>query len=240
MHLHEISIATMTWGRNLQERELLSEALHTLATFNLPTFITDGGTGPEFVTQLQRIPQFNVFAVQPAGVWGQMKRSLQAANETNTPFILYTEPDKKEFFRHSLRRFINLASSQAEIGVTLAARSAESFTTFPAFQQYTEAAINRFCQEFIEQDNDYTYGPFLVNRKLLPYLKHVKNDLDWGWRPFLFALAHRLGYGVEFIVDDFPCPPEQPSEYKSERLLRMRQLSQSIEGLIAATMVRVD
>lgn len=71
-------------------------------------------------------------------------------------------------------------------------------------------------------------------------LNYVSDEIGWGWRPFLFALAHRLGYRVEFIVGDWLCPLEQREDNPAEQMLRMRQLSQSILGLLLAITIRVE
>ncbi|HEX7313469.1 MAG TPA: hypothetical protein VF297_06085 [Pyrinomonadaceae bacterium] len=41
-----------------------------------------------------------------------------------------------------------------------------------------------------------------------------------------------LGYRVEAVVKDLPCPTEQREDDPRERLYRMRQLSQGVEGLL--------
>ena len=87
---------------------------------------------------------------------------------------------------------------------------------------------------------DYTYGPFLLNRKLAPYLYLVQEDIGWGWRPYAFGLAHRLGYQVNYQEGDFYCPEDQREDNPAERIYRMRQLSQNIQGLVFSTSVAVD
>lgn len=43
-----------------------------------------------------------------------------------------------------------------------------------------------------------------------------------------------LGYSVECVVRDLPCPPCQREDDPRERLYRMRQLSQGVNGLVRA------
>ena len=145
-----------------------------------------------------------------------------------------------EFFRDNLHTLIREAPEDDDMGVVIAARSAISFSTFPEFQRFTEATINRCCEEVIGKKGDYSYGPFLFNGGLVPYLFDVVEDIGWGWRPYLFAMASRRGYRTEFLVKDFPCPLEQQEDSQSERLYRMRQLSQSIQGLVLSTTVAHD
>lgn len=69
------------------------------------------------------------------------------------------------------------------------------------------------------------------------YIIYAVDDIGWGWRPYTFVVAHRLGYRIAHLVKDLPCPPRQREDSKSERIYRMRQLSQSIQGLILSTTV---
>lgn len=237
MDKHNVAVATMTWARDEEEERLLREAVTYLAEEKIPTFITDGGSGPDFVSFLRNLPGFQVFEAGVPGVFPQSRQSLRAAVDSGAEFILYTEPDKKLFFDGKLREFIAGAPAGDHVGVVLAARSEKSFATFPEFQRYTESAINRLCAEFVGEQADFTYGPFLVNRELTSYLDVLEDDVGWGWRPFIFAAAHNAGYRVVHLVDDFPCPPEQQGDNRAERIYRMRQLGQSINGLVVSTTI---
>ena len=164
-----------------------------------------------------------------------MRHSLRVAVDSGADFIFYTEPDKKLFFNGKLFDFLLKSPSKENVGVVIAARSAESFATFPVFQQYTETVINNLCSEIIGEQGDYTYGPFLLNRKLTGCLDLASNEVGWGWRPFLFSMAKRKGCQIVRIENDYPCPLEQREDNASERIYRMMQLSQNIDGLVLST-----
>ena len=233
------AIATITWARDEQEEKLLRESLAQLATLEIPVFITDGGSTSSFLSFLNSFPQFNLLTTPAKGVWAQARTSVLAAYEAKAPYIFYTEPDKHLFFRDYLTDFIDSAPTSKSTGVVLASRSATGFTTFPAFQRTTEKTINACCAEIIGLQADYTYGPFLFNRQLAPYLHQVKEDIGWGWRPYVFGMAHRLGYEVSAQEANFACPPDQRQDNPAERIYRMRQLTQNIQGLVLSTTVAV-
>jgi hypothetical protein len=237
MDMRDISIVTMSWARDAQEDSLLRESLSELAALNLPVFVTDGGSGETFVDYLRGLPRFNVFEPEARGLWPQVRRSLRAAYEADaaTDFILYTEPDKKDFFREGLRDLISEANAGERAGVVLAARTSESFATFPAFQRHTETTINVCCAEVVGERFDFTYGPFLLDRRLVPHLLGAPDDIGWGWRPYAFGIASRLGLRVESLEKAAACPAEQREESRAERMYRIRQLSQSLEGLLLST-----
>ncbi|MGI8634169.1 MAG: hypothetical protein ACR2KZ_02070 [Segetibacter sp.] len=240
MNNNDIAIATITLARDEKEEQLLRKSLQQLAELKLPVFITDGGSLDGFLDFLRSFPHFNLSVEKVSGVWQQAKNSLFEAHTSQRPFILYTEPDKYDFFRQSLPNLLDSFQSNDKTGVVTASRSESGFATFPTFQRMTETAINNCCAELVGKNLDYTYGPFLLNRKLVPYLKEVKDDIGWGWRPYIFCIARRLGYQVEAYIDNFFCTADQQEDTSAERMYRMKQLKQNIEGMILSTTVRLD
>jgi hypothetical protein len=235
--MNDIVIATISWARNAEEEGLLRDSLEQLSQLSLPVFITDGGSSEAFHRFLHSLPRFSVFGAK--GLWLQAKNSITEAAKSGAKTILYTEPDKLHFFAKHLPRMLQEKKMMDEVGVVLASRSTKGFASFPAFQQMTETTINGCCQEIIGKEVDYCYGPFLFNSKLVPYLDALPQNCGWGWRPFLFALTHRLGLGVDAFIDDFFCPPDQQEDDAGERIYRMKQLAQNIEGLVLATSVQL-
>lgn len=232
MDYSEVAVATMTWARDAAEERRLRESLPLLAGLGVPVFVTDGGSGEAFTRFLSTLPGFSVCEPAGRGPWAQAGRSLRAAHESGRGFILYTESDKSEFFRAGLREFVSGAPGGDDVGAVLASRSPESFATFPEFQRRTEGALNRCCAEVVGRHFDFCYGPFLLNRRLVPHLDAAPRDLGWGWRTYAFGLARGLGHRVESVAADLPCPPDQREDDPRERLYRMRQLAQGIDGLL--------
>jgi hypothetical protein len=176
---------------------------------------------------------FPVTQTENPDLVSQVQESIRRAADFGTPFVLYTESDKALFFELGLRDFVQRAPAEVEVGIVLAARSPESFETYPVMQRYTESVINHLCSEVIGVGGDYSYGPFLINHVLLPHLTHLHPRLGWGWRHSMFRAAHLAGLRVVHVVGDYPCPAEMSVEDANERTHRMRQLSQNILGLTA-------
>lgn len=239
MDKKEVIIATITLARNEEEEAVLRTSLAQLAELNLPVYITDGGSGESFLQFLRSFSNFTVLDPQK-GLWLQTKNSLSAAYGTGSKFIFYTEPDKTGFFIHSLLQMLNEISVDPQTGIVLASRSAKGFESFPAFQQMTETAINNCCAELIGKPADYVYGPFLLKSELVPYLSELAEHIGWGWRPYTFNIAKRLGYQVDAFTGDFLCPADQQQDNAKERIHRMRQLSQNIEGLTLSTSATLE
>jgi hypothetical protein len=103
----------------------------------------------------------------------------------------------------------------------------------------TETTINNCCSEIIGKNFDYTYGPFLLNSQLIPYLELVQEDLGWGWRPYMFGIAKRLNLEVQSCIKDFSCPLQQQDDSPGERLYRIKQLNQNIQGLLLSKSVEI-
>jgi hypothetical protein len=238
MNTCDVAIATMTLARDGREATSLRGALRELAATQIPVYVTDGGSGAEFVDQLRRLPGFNVCQPRGSGLWPQVRCSLEAARKSGARLVLYTEPDKRAFFRDRLAGFIAEATDAAETGVVIAARSQAVLSTFPPFQQYTESVINRCCAELIGQSFDYSYGPFLLNGAIVDQLHGLEDDIGWGWRTHAFGIAHRMQLAVEHIMAGCSCPDDQRED--SERTYRMLQLSQSIEGLVLSIQAEIE
>ena len=231
-----IAVATITLARTPLEDERLRRSLTRLAEANLPVAVADAGTNRDFAAFLTRLPGFHITVPSADGLVAQVAASMALAAHFNTPYILYTEPDKELFFERGLRGFLQDATTRGsgqEVGVALASRSVESFRTYPAMQRYTEGVINDVCGELLGCAGDYSYGPFVVARALVPQVRAIPHDLGWGWRHFVFRAAHILGFRLMHVTGEYPCPPDQRVEDDAERAHRLRQLSENIQGLIA-------
>ena len=215
---------------------LLRKALSQLSLLQIPVYVTDGGSGDSFIQFLHALPNFTVVKSLGRGLWKQVQSSLDAALSSNRNYVLYTEPDKLDFFKNQLAAFIEAANDK--MGIVLAARTTEAFASFPAFQQTTETSINFCCAEVTQKHFDYTYGPFILNSKLIPFFKDLPVHIDWGWRPFAFCIAHRLGYEIQAIRAGNFCPIDQRQDDPKERIYRMKQLYQNIEGVVLSTSVK--
>lgn len=229
----EVAVATVTLVREPREDALLRRALGSLARLNLPLFVCDGGSGGDFLAFLRSLPRTTVVEPVERGLVGQVRAAIAAAGTADVPFVLYTESDKQEFFERRLLRFLREAAVEADPGVVLAARSDAAFRTFPPSQQFTEGTINQLCGEFVGAPGDYSYGPFLVRRDLAAHVDRATTDLGWGWRHMLFAIAHRFATRIVHVADDHTCPEDQRGEDDAERLHRLRQLAQNVNGLLA-------
>ena len=233
MNPREVAVATMTLARKPGEKRALEDALGDLAECGFPVFVTDGGSDEAFVEALRHFPAFSVCPPCTDGLWPQIERSLARAYASGARFVLYTEPDKRAFFRERLQRFVADAPDADDIGIVLAARDEAAMATFPPFQQYTEGVINRCCAEVLGKRFDYSYGPFLVHRDVLRRLSIVRREIAWGWRPYAFGIAHRLGLRVEQLEHGCACPAGERGD--SEGVYRMQQLAQSVEGVVMST-----
>jgi hypothetical protein len=224
-----VAIATITWARSAEEDRRLRQSLTRLLAAGLPIAVADTGRTPSFIRFLRRHPGFTV-TQEGGGLVAQVEASLRIARAFGSRFVLYTEPDKELFFER-LDGFLEEAVRVG--GLTIAARSRRSFRTYPGSQRYTEQVINDLCGESLGREGDYSYGPFVFPRSLLRHLLPLPPDIGWGWRHYAFRQAHRRGLDIRHTASDYPCPPDQRVDDESERVHRLRQLSQNIQGLLA-------
>lgn len=232
MNLNTLAIATIFWARDAHEATVLQNALTRLSQMGVPLFITDAGSDAAYLEKIRALPNATVQG-PVKGLVLQTKTSLDAAAASGAEWIFYSEPDKLDFFTQHLEKMLAQMEPDAQTGVWIAGRSEKGFATFPAFQQMTETTINRCCAELLEHPFDYIYGPFLMNRRLVSFIAQMPENLGWGWRPYIFMMAHRLGLDVKCFEGDFSCPEDQRQDDQQERIYRMKQLAQNMEGLAA-------
>jgi hypothetical protein len=170
----------------------------------------------------------------------QVQSSIALALSSGASLILYTEPDKERFFAEQLKDFSHAAASIRDGPVVLAARSEESFGTFPPLQRLTEGAVHCLCSELTCAPGDYLYGPFMMTASLARVVSDVPADVGWGWRPYMFLVAHEGGPRIVHLAGDYPCPGDQRAEDADERVHRLPQLQENVAGLVAYHMRRAS
>jgi hypothetical protein len=232
MNIADLVVATMTRVRTADEGQLILGALTQLTKTSLPVVVCDRDSPLWFHARLAQLQGVTSVAPQGDGLVGQIIPSMQRAIETHRPYILYTEPDKEAFFVRSLRPF--LEGVEPSDGITLVARSAAAFATFPRFQQFAERAASECCAEVIGTKTDYFYGPFVIANHAARLIGGARAELGWGWRPFMFARASHEGYRVSAIEGNFCCPSDQYDENDKTKQYRMQQLMENVRGLLAA------
>jgi hypothetical protein len=233
MNADHVGVATISWARTDAEDTLLRRSLERLAAMGMPVAIGDAGTRPSFTAFLERLPGVAVSIPPTRGLVPQVQASLALASRFDKAFTLYVEPDKELFFAGPMADFLRRAPDDADVGAVIASRSDQSMATFPPMQRYTEGVINHLCGERLGAAGDYSYGPFLIARVLLPKVSTLDPTLGWGWRHAAFATTVRSGRRVALVTGEYSCPPDQRVEDEAERAHRVRQLSENIRGLLA-------
>ena len=236
MKQNEIAIATITRVRDAEEDILLRESMRSLSQQDIPVVVVDRGSSQDFISFLKSLPNSIVLTSSATGLMGQVQLSVATASELGTKYILYTESDKNLFFQTQLHQFIAEASGDESTGLFVAARTPDSFKTFPGYQVYAETVANELYADMFGQPGDYCYGPMLISRALVPCLTSIEGDIGWGWRFYLLGVAHKSGYQIVLSALDLPCPPES-GERGSEldRAYRIRQLQDNLQGLLLAS-----
>jgi hypothetical protein len=222
----------MTLARTVEEERALRVSLRSLAQLGAPVFVGDGGSSEHFRASMRELPNVTLLQAPRPGVVPQTRVSLEAAMARRTPFVLYTEPDKRLFFERDLERFIADAPDDPALGASIAARTPASFATFPQTQRQTEGTINALFGAEIGLEGDFCYGPVILNRELVGRIRDVEDNLGWGWRFYVIGAAQRLGYPLHAFATDMPCPSDQREDPLGERKRRMRQLVQNLEGAL--------
>jgi hypothetical protein len=228
-----VALVTMTWARTSSDEDLLLRSLAAATTLGLPVAIADRHGRPEFVERLSRLPHTVVVPAGAEGLVPQIMAAFDAAAAFGPEMLLYSEPDKHAFFARAAARLLESSQRHRTPAMVLAARSDDSFATFPPMQRYTESIVNHLCAELVGVAGDYSYGPFLMPGRLLSRIRALPPNLGWGWRLAAFRAAAREGLPILHVPDDLPCPVDQRREDDADRVHRLRQLSENLLGLIA-------
>lgn len=223
------AIATMTLARNETESILMQSSLSALCEHGFPDYLVDAGSVPSLIKFLSGHPHIHLYPESLRGPWIQAKAAIAFAVSEGAEGIIYTEPDKKDFFEYHLKGLV--AANYNDREIILAAREQSSFETFPVIQQVTETEINQQIGKLIAASKDYCYGPFMMPGSFFSQLSDLPDDIGWGWRPYAFIRAFKMGIGVKFFEGNFNCPFEQRGDGEKEKSYRLKQLEENLKGL---------
>ena len=232
-----IVVVTITLARSSEEARVLERSLRALSKANLPIYVGEGGSEPDFVARLAKLRDVRICSLPPnskPSLVAQLRAAFAAAEASQPDYVIYTEPDKLNFFAKGLPALIDAARQRGRgwPGLVLAARKPRAFATFPEGQKVAESFMNRLAGEALGSEGDYTYGPMLISNSLLPYTRLLPDNLGWGWRFFLMAVARQLRAQVHLSAVGSACPVSQRDEDDERaRAYRLRQLVQNVTGL---------
>jgi hypothetical protein len=230
------AIATMTRARNQNEAELLYCALSSLARLGVRIFVTDDPTSvPEFTQAMKKLP--NVRLQQGGHSLAQrIKWSLRRAMR-HADFVIYTEPDKKDFFEKGIEALLHQAQGDEAV-LTIAARDESSLATFPDGQRWTESSFAELANRLLGPLPDLLYGPLAFQtRSVGELIEQAPEDVGWGWRTYVVARCALAKLKIASYSTYLPCPHQQSGEDgKNDRVYRLQQLIENIRGLRLALM----
>jgi hypothetical protein len=235
-----ITVATMTWVRDAEEQDRVQAGLASLARrFRVVAANREADAIPDALHEVAALPNLTVIPAPQPGLVSQVRTAFAEAAGHGADWILYTEPDKVEFFQDHLDAFLERAAMDAapDTAVVVAGRSPARFAALPLVQREAEALINTWTGRFTEQPGDYSYGPFLLAAACAHWVQTATDDIGWGWRHYMFGLCRRHARQIVHVQGDYPSPPAtvEPSR---EDLLRQRQLAENIRGLLQAAAPR--
>jgi hypothetical protein len=229
--MNATAIATMTAARSDQEAAALAAAIQQLSQLGLPIFAADAGSIAAFTDRVRQISQLELWQ-EGTTLVQQIKACFRRVLKTDHRVVLYTEPDKREFFESGVTSFLEETRGCQAASACIAARDPESFATFPPIQRSAERALNDVASNLIGFTTDMLYGPLVLDLELAAtYLDQVPDDLGWGWRTYVIARCVLAGKQVASVAGPFCCPLEQRTENSRDRAYRLTQLKQNVEGL---------
>lgn len=230
------AVGTMTLVRSESDSMAVSTALEQLSSLGLPIYAADGGSIPTLADHVDRISQLEHWR-EGTTLVQQIKACLARAVANKHRMVLYTEPDKKQFFERAAAPFLGIVSSLQNSVVWIAARSEQDLATFPPGQQAAERAFNGLANSVLGMTGDLLYGPLVLDLGVVAdYLQEIPDDIGWGWRTYVIARCVLAGKRVTPVSGKFTCPNDQRNEDHQDLAHRLMQLRQNVEGLRLAVM----
>lgn len=219
--MKDVAIATMTFDRK-GNAELMESALEVLSQLPYEVYVSDGGSSERFVENMRKMG-FHVNHAE--GLTFQHKDAILRASDSHST-VLYTEPDKYDWFLEGLERAIEMHSDEKSLGVI--ARTPRGFKTFPEHQQLWEGRLNKIISGNTGVKGDYIYGPKIFPVSLGYEFGKVNEDLGWGGMMFLVGRAYNLGLPIKMIYTASDCPLDQRNEDNEN--YRKRQFGGNVKG----------
>jgi hypothetical protein len=226
----------MTWVRDAEERARVRDGLVWLAErFTVVAVNREADAVPGALHELAALETLTVIPARQPGLASQVREAFAEAGRHGADWILYSEPDKVEFFRDHLDAFLTEAAAKVgpDTAAAIAGRSAARLAALPPVQREAEGLINAWTGRFTEQPGDYSYGPFLLAASCAEWVQTAGDDLGWGWRHYVFGLCRRHRRPIVHIAGDYPSPPAA-GDPRREEVLRQQQLAENIRGLLQA------
>lgn len=212
-----VAISTITLERG--DRKRLEDSLYSLTKLGIPVVAVDGGSSESFINSMRKM---GIQVFHSTGLGYQLKNSLWRASGL-ADYVLYTEPDKKEWIERKLLESLE-AYSDSGLDVGLIGRTPESMATFSPSHQFAENLFNSIIQQYTGNQGDSAYGPRIMPSSHVKEIESLNKDIGWGSLSYLLARAFRSGLKVGTIYTAVECPPSERTDQRAYRLFQLSQL----------------
>ena len=223
---NKIAVATMTLDKPGNGEEML-EALSNLSKYKV--FVSDGGSSKDFVNSLCKM---GFFVESAFGLAAQHRNVfLRAGNYVGNGLVIYTEPDKKQFFKEGLEKSISDFNDN-NLDFAVVSRRDEILNTFPESYRLTEGAVNAYMAHVLGFEKfDGIYGPKLFRGDFaVKEISRKQAEKLQGWQTlmYLIARAHKTKLNISQLPYAAPFPESQRAEENIE--YRIKQAKDNLIG----------
>ena len=229
MSKYNLTIATIT-HEGIGDANLQLSALDFLKDRGYRVCVSDGGSSRLFIERLIRMGH-EVESTYDGLVSQHIQCLTMASKKADN--ILYTEPDKLDWFRKGLNKSIRQYFNR-NLEFALISRNPRQMKTFPIDQQTTEEIANSFLSKWFLQlkSMDFVYGPRIFVSSLARDLikESLSNLSGWSIPYYLLGKAYKKRLNISGLFNGVACPRSQRREY--DPLYRADQLLDVIDGFL--------
>ena len=201
---------------------LAEQSFEQLEKLDIPTFSVDGGSEKSFVDSTQRFEHLHSVQNDKLSMGESRRESLRLAlQESNAPFLLWTEPEKADLLKPETLQKLLLPLRNHEADIVIPKRITKE--SYPEFQAWIEKRGNKRLTELLKsgqlEEIDFWFGPRIFSRDMSDYfLKDEGEKWDSIFTPVVKAAKD--GKRLVSVDVDFQYPIEQRSIEEANELLR--------------------
>lgn len=211
-----VTISTFYNTDNSVEKIRSSIALRTInriINLGYDLYIIDAGSSSDFIAKLDELG--TSFIKDKPNLGENKRKVLEAAYKSGKKVIVLMEPEKESLVSELYKTVKPIIEGKADIIIP----KRLSLTSYPKYQQYSEAIGNLYIKELIGYDLDIFFGPRVISREMADYFLDRKKDYDNNWNILYLPILQAIKDKKKVIsVDVNYIHPKEQTEIEEHNL----------------------
>lgn len=230
----QIAVATTTWYDSPTPRsELALKTIRAATELGYPVSVVDGGSFPEFRTEVQKSGLVTLQNEEPRGMGPSRRQTLRKGDELagKDGATAWTEPEKESV----VEQIAIIAQPVLKGEADLAIMNRKNLDTYPPEQAHAEHVGNLAVKYITGLELDFWSGVFVANHRAIQYFLDYKGEYGDRWDSITIPRLRVLAAGLRVVgVEvDYVHPPEQ-TQYETGNLYFLERRIEQLQNLVPA------